>query len=266
MFDRAAGTYDSIGPGFFAYFGKRLAESAGIFPGAKVLDVACGRGASLFEAAQAAGPAGKIVGIDLSASMVTETAADIARRGAANASAACMDAECLKFNDNYFDIVLAGFCVFFFPDPALALREIRRVLKPGGRVALTTWGKTDTRDWNIELAKKHLPPETDPKIVPHLVTMKFEDPAGIKEALALAGFRGIVVADEQKDFFYKSKDEWWQTQYSHGIRGTLEKVEKANGKDGLERFKKDAFAMLDRLETPDGYRQTMKTFYTTAHK
>ena len=87
VFSRAAATYDRIGPRFFAYFGQRLVAQAHLAPGAAVLDVAAGRGAVLFPAAQQVSPGGRVIGIDLSADMVRETTADIHARWVA----ACHD-------------------------------------------------------------------------------------------------------------------------------------------------------------------------------
>jgi O-methyltransferase/aklanonic acid methyltransferase len=81
-FDRAAASYDRIGPGYFAHFGRRLVELAKIAPGAKLLDVATGRGAVLFPAARQVGSKGHVTGIDLSSEMVKTTAADAACRRA----------------------------------------------------------------------------------------------------------------------------------------------------------------------------------------
>ncbi len=65
VFSRAASTYDSIGPRFFSQLGQRLVEVSHVTPGADVLDVAAGRGAVLFAAADQVGPEGLVVGIDL---------------------------------------------------------------------------------------------------------------------------------------------------------------------------------------------------------
>lgn len=70
IFDRAAPTYDRVGPRFFTYFGRRLVDFAQIPSGAKVLDVAVGRGAVLFPAVARVGPSGAVTGIDLAQSMV----------------------------------------------------------------------------------------------------------------------------------------------------------------------------------------------------
>ena len=140
VFSRAAATYDRIGPPFFAHFGQRLVERAHLTPGADVLDVAAGRGAVLFAAAQQVGPSGRVRGIDLSADMVRETLADIQRAGSQQVTMQQMDAEQLDFPAAAFDRVLCGFAVWFFPQPHRALHEFFRVLRPGGRVGLTTLG------------------------------------------------------------------------------------------------------------------------------
>src|SRR5512140_3367880 len=97
VFSRAAPTYDRIGPRFFAHFGRVLVERAQLTPGAAVLDVAAGRGAVLFPAAQQVGTGGRVIGIDLSAEMVRETAAEIRNSGWQHVEMRQMDAEQLDF-------------------------------------------------------------------------------------------------------------------------------------------------------------------------
>jgi ubiquinone/menaquinone biosynthesis C-methylase UbiE len=141
VFSRAAATYDRIGPRIFAHFGQRLVAHAHLSPGTTVLDVAAGRGAVLFPAAEQVRPGGWVVGIDLATEMVRETNADIQRAGWSHVTIHQMDAEQINFADASFDRVLCGFALWFFPQPHRALREFFRVLKPGGRVILTTWAE-----------------------------------------------------------------------------------------------------------------------------
>ncbi len=266
IFDRASSTYDSVGPGFFSYFGRRLVELSGIEENSKVLDVACGRGAALFAAKEAAGRDSEVVGIDLSGSMVNETSKEISRRSLNNTKALCMDAEYLDFPDEYFDRVLCGFCVFFFPEPERALKEIFRVMKQNGRIALSTWGKYGTRDWHIELAKKHLGSRPGCGPMPQLAQRRFEDPQELVSVLRATGFCDTSVVYEKKEFYYKNEEEWWATQYSHGIRATLENVEKLTGTEGLARFKSDALEHFRTLKNKNGFCQRMKAVFFTAVK
>ena len=123
VFSRAAGTYDRIGPRFFAHFGQRLVERSHLTSGEDVLDVAAGRGAVLFAAAQQTGPSGRVRGIDFSADMVRETLADIRNAGWQHVTMQQMDAEQLDFPAATFDRVLCGFAVWFFPQPHRALQD-----------------------------------------------------------------------------------------------------------------------------------------------
>ena len=143
VFTRSASSYEHIR--YFPIYGEWLVDTAQIPAGATVLDVACGRGAVLFPAAQRVGAKGKVIGIDLADGMARETDSEIKRRGLTQAEARQMDAETLDFPASFFDFVLCGFSVQFFPHLDRALTEFRRVLKPGGRVAVTTWGDDDSR-------------------------------------------------------------------------------------------------------------------------
>ena len=143
VFGRAAFTYDRLGPRFFSHFGHRLVELAQISSGAKVLDIATGRGAVLFSAAEVVGAQGHVIGIDLSKEMVQENRDEIKRLNVQSVEVREMDAEYLEFPDASFDCVLCSFALHFFPQPDRALSEMYRVLKTDGRIAVTTWGQRD---------------------------------------------------------------------------------------------------------------------------
>nr|WP_308784713.1 methyltransferase domain-containing protein [Phytohabitans houttuyneae] len=93
VFDRAAPTYEQTGVAFFDPIGAALAERAGLRAGERVLDVGCGRGASLLPAAEAVGPSGVAAGIDLAPGMVAATAAEARRRGLTQVHVKVGDAE-----------------------------------------------------------------------------------------------------------------------------------------------------------------------------
>jgi O-methyltransferase/aklanonic acid methyltransferase len=112
-FNAAAADYDA-GPGVFAHFGRRLVAAAEIAPGNRVLDVACGRGAALFPAAQQAGESGDVIGVDFAEEMVRATTDEVVRLSV-RARLQVMDAEHLQFPDASFDRVLCGFSIMFFP-------------------------------------------------------------------------------------------------------------------------------------------------------
>jgi ubiquinone/menaquinone biosynthesis C-methylase UbiE len=145
LFSSLAPEYDTAGPGIFAYFGRRLVDRVEVDPKQRVLDVATGRGAILIPAAERAGQAVESVGVDLAKGMVDATQSEIERRGL-NARVCVMDAEHLDFPDASFDRVFSGFGIMFFPELNWALQEFRRVLKPGGRLGVSTWHTSQTED------------------------------------------------------------------------------------------------------------------------
>src|SRR5574339_502769 len=91
VFTRSAASYERIR--YFPIFGQWLVDTAQIPAGSKVLDVACGRGAVLFPAAQRVGAHGKVIGIDLAQGMADETQLEIQKRGLTQAETRQMDAE-----------------------------------------------------------------------------------------------------------------------------------------------------------------------------
>ncbi len=203
VFARAAPTYGQIGPQFFGYFGRRLVEIAQLPSGAALLDVATGRGAVLVPAAERVGPQGKVVGIDFAEPMVKETAAEFRRRSLPNAEVRLMDAEQPRFASDSFDAILCGFALFFFPRLDHALSEYHRLLKSGGRLAASTWGRDDERfAWLPELTKAYW--QGSPMMVTAL-----DKPADLEAALRQAGFSRIQVLEEEAEFVYRDEDEWW---------------------------------------------------------
>lgn len=152
IFNRVAPDYDVAGPGCFAHFGRRLVEEVGVAPGQRVLDVATGRGAVLFPVAERACLTGEVIGVDLAEGMVRITS-DEAKRRDLTAQIRVMDAEQLDFSTAAFDRVLCGFGVMFFPDLPQALSEFHRVLKPDGRLGISTWRVTQADDLGAVLAQ-----------------------------------------------------------------------------------------------------------------
>ena len=264
VFDRAAPTYGQVGPAVFAHFGRRLAVLAQIMPGAQVLDVAAGRGALLFPAAEAAGAQGRVVGVDLSVQMVRELSAELAQSGVANAEARQMDAESLQFPDASFDRVLCGMSLFLFPHPERALAEFHRVLKPGGRAAISTLGKLFHAQWQWfdELVAAYLPPAPPSDAT----ATAYDKPEQLVSALRASGFADVSTFVESAEFVYADAEEWWASLWSHGARAALEAVEHAKGAEGLAHFRADAFAHVQAHSKEDGFHFPMDALCAIALK
>jgi ubiquinone/menaquinone biosynthesis C-methylase UbiE len=179
-------------PSVFEPLARMLIERIALRPGQRLLDVACGTGIVARHAAPILGPAGFIIGVDLNTGMLdvarAHTPADGApvewRQGDA-ASLPCPDAS--------VDVVLCQQGLQFFPDKARALKEMQRVLTPGGLVGLCVWCAIDHSPCHLAIAaalRRHV--GTD-------VAQRFQAPFGfgdrdvLHEALVDAGFRDVEI-------------------------------------------------------------------------
>ncbi|HUL07432.1 MAG TPA: methyltransferase domain-containing protein [Candidatus Acidoferrum sp.] len=125
-------------PAVFREPAQHIVRAAGIGRGQSVLDVACGTGVLAREAASATGSGGQVTGLDRNDGMLA-----VARRLAPGITWQLGLAESLPFADESFDRVLSQFGLMFFEDRTGALRQMRRVLKPGGRMHVAVWDALD---------------------------------------------------------------------------------------------------------------------------
>jgi ubiquinone/menaquinone biosynthesis C-methylase UbiE len=145
--DLAAADYELLWQRQLAVAHARVLAALALAPGERVLDAACGTGLVAFPAAAAVAPEGRVVGIDLSGRMVELAQRRSHERRVANASFAHMDAEKLDLPDAGFDVAVCALGLMYMTDPLLALTELRRVVRPGGRIALAVWGERALCGW-----------------------------------------------------------------------------------------------------------------------
>ena len=242
MFDRAAPTYDRIGEAYHAHFAERLLDLADVHGDGSLLDVACGRGAVLV-AASARG-IGRLTGIDVSPAMIELAAADLRAAGITDVDLRVMDAENLEFPDARFDVLTAAFALFFLPDPARAAAEFRRVLRPGGVVAVSTWGEEDER-WSFE--DEVLAATGSPRL--KTLQQPFDRAEDVAELFETAGFADLQVHQEETEVHFASKQQWWDWHWSFSVRGLLEQLEP----EAVVAYRDACFREMDSLETDAGY-------------
>jgi SAM-dependent methyltransferase len=145
--DLAAASYESLWQASLAVPHAALLDSAALAPGECVLDLACGTGLVTLPAARAVGTSGQVIGIDIADRMVDALRQRAASAGLPQVAAARMDAEQLALADGSVDVVLCALGLMYLPDPERALREIKRVLRPGGRTVLAVWGELGRCGW-----------------------------------------------------------------------------------------------------------------------
>jgi ubiquinone/menaquinone biosynthesis C-methylase UbiE len=241
VFDRAAPTYDRVGDAYHDFFGELLVEMAGVRDGTRLLDVACGRGAALLPAARCVGERGHALGVDLSPVMVTTAAQALAATGL-RAEAKVMDAEQLLVADASYDVVLCAFGLFFFPDPETAAAEMFRVVRPGGVVAVSTWGAEDERwSWEDDVLSTL-------EIGRRAIVRPFDSTGAVESLLRGAGFADLSARSEQHDVRFADEDTWWAWKWSYSLRGVLEQQDQAT----LDRLRRAASERMQPSVTADG--------------
>lgn len=116
--------------------------------GETVLDIACGTGLVTFPLSQLVGPRGRVIATDISENMVMELQKTARREAMKNIESYRADAEDMSLiQDDSVDLVTCSLGFMYFPNPDLALEEVYRVLKPGGRVVFSVWGNRKNCGW-----------------------------------------------------------------------------------------------------------------------
>lgn len=251
VFDRAAPSYGEKGCQYFDEFGKQLVALAKLNSGEKILDVATGKGAILYPALQIIGKTGTAVGIDLSPVMIEEAQK---RNPLSSAQFLVMDAEKLSFSSNYFDVVFCGFALFFFSNLSKALNEFKRVLKPGGRVAISIWGRPSSLgQWIFNRAE-----ELGAK---QQLKMQIIDSATtLKQALSKAEFHRIQIEEKEQIFWHANSEEWWNSLWSHGPRSRLEQLQPSC----LDILRREALNHVEKISQNERVEETMNPIFAVA--
>jgi ubiquinone/menaquinone biosynthesis C-methylase UbiE len=221
VFDRAANAYGRSGADFFGHAGRMLVRAVDPQPGEVVLDVGAGAGACTFPAAEAVGPAGRVVAIDLAPSMVGRIRDEAADRGLAQVEARLGDAERPWVPEDGVDAVLAGFVLFLLPEPLTALQRYSTALRPGGRFGASWFGDDDAR-WKPVFEAIQPYQRSGPPAPPrHPIFASVE---ALEAALVDAGFASATTTEEEYVLHFADAEQWYAWSWSHGMRGMWERI------------------------------------------
>src|ERR1700737_1110407 len=126
---------------------KTLLDMAAPQPGEHVLDIGCGSGTTVLDLAARVGPGGHVLGADVSDQSVARARQRIAAAGLRHAEVTVADVSPHPFKQNSFELAFSRFGVMFFSDPRAAFANLRRAMKPGGRVALAVFREASENLW-----------------------------------------------------------------------------------------------------------------------
>lgn len=185
-----------IGP-----LGATAMDAAALRPGERVLDVGCGCGATSIELAGRVSPGGSVLGVDVSTVMLDAARAAAARAGVVGVAFENADAQTAALPPGGFDVVLSRFGVMFFADPTAAFANLRRALRPGGRIAFVCWQGLARNPWMglpLAAALQHMPAPAPPAAgAPG--PFAFADPDRVRGILRDAGFAGASVVSHEAE-------------------------------------------------------------------
>jgi ubiquinone/menaquinone biosynthesis C-methylase UbiE len=261
--DEVRATWDGLAPAWerhrtqvfegFRPVSERLVEHVAPQPGQTILEVAAGPGDTGFLAAERLGDSGRLISTDIAAGMVEAARRGAAERGLDNVECRVMDAQRLDLDDDSVDGVLCRLGFMLVPDPAAALREVRRVLRDGGRLAYAVIGSPMANQWMglmmMTLVQRGHVPGGDP--FGPAGPFSLSDHDRNRALLAEVGFRDVDISELAGTMPFESPAAYWELQSQCGgpipaIVADLAADEAAEARAAVE-------AAVEQYATDDGY-------------
>jgi SAM-dependent methyltransferase len=237
----AADHYTGSALGFWDRFGAATISRLELAAGDRVLDLCCGAGASAIPAARAVGPSGRVLGIDVAAPMLELARVRAAREGLGHVSFRCGDATHTGLPSGDFGAVVCVFGVFFAPDMAGFVAEMWRLVRPGGVLAVTTWGPglfepANSRFWRCVS-------EAEPTLFKAFNPWdEITTPSALAGLLTRGGVpsRSVVTVAAEGRHQLEHPDQFWDIVLGSGYRATVD----ALGPSQSDRVRSDLRAGL----------------------
>ncbi|HEU5055105.1 MAG TPA: class I SAM-dependent methyltransferase, partial [Kofleriaceae bacterium] len=243
---------------------RTLLDRAAPAPGERVLDLACGPGGIGLEAAPLVGPAGEVVLSDASVEMTEVAAARARARGLDNVRTLVLDLARIDEPDASYDVVLCREGFMFAPDYARAAAQVRRILRPGGRFALSVWGPRERNPW-LAIVLDAVSAEIGAPVPPPNACGPFSlaDADGLSRILTAAGLADVRVTELAVPARAASFDEWWQR--TAALTGPLSNLFATLPATSLTSIRSRAQAATTAYDTPNGLTLPGLTLLATAH-
>jgi ubiquinone/menaquinone biosynthesis C-methylase UbiE len=222
-FNAASDAYDNSALGFRDNFGRETVTKLGLREGSRVLDVCCGTGSAAIPAAELVGPSGFVIGVDLADRLLALAREKARQRALQNVTFRVADMLELDYQAESFDAVLCVFGIFLVPDMPAAVRELWRFVQPGGKLAITSWGRNvlepaNSAFWRSvgELRSELYKPSEPWDCI--------ADPADLRRMLREGGVEADEVIAENRWHPIVSPEDWWTIVLGSGRRRAVEQL------------------------------------------
>jgi ubiquinone/menaquinone biosynthesis C-methylase UbiE len=247
VYSRTAENYTRFGGPIFESMASPLLKGANLKPGQKILDVACGIGIPSLKAAEMVAPSGSVIGVDLAPGMIEMARSRVAEKGLKNIEFREADAESLPFENRSFDTVLCHLGLIHFSDRTRALREMGRVLRPNGDLAISVWSTPD-RTRVIGIVSKCVATLWPAAVIPGAPTwFDFGLEGALEKILLDTGFREIKTNRFDFPLEVKDGEDYWRTNL--GVSGRLQMLLKNVPQDIAEQIEAQAKAEAEKYRT-----------------
>jgi len=220
-YNAAADYFDDPANSFWDRFGRRTVARLDLAPGARVLDVCSGSGASAIPAAEAVGPAGQVLAVDLAEELLALGRAKAEKRGLKQMTCRQGDLLDLGLPEGGFDAVICVFGIFFIPDMPAAVRALWWQVRPGGTLAVTTWGPRifdpmNAVFWN---SVREVRPDLYKGFNPW---DRITEPEAVRALLAEGGVSAPEATLENGTHPLRAPEDWWTLVLGSGYRGAVD--------------------------------------------
>jgi ubiquinone/menaquinone biosynthesis C-methylase UbiE len=218
-YNAASDAYDSPALSFRDRFSRATVERLNLLPGSRVLDVCCGTGAATLAAAEAVGPSGFVLGVDLAERQLARARAKVQARGWTHADFRVGNLDDPQVPDAAFDAVLCVYGIFFVREMAGALARLWKLVRPGGVLAVTTWAERafepgNTAFWNAVR-------QVRPDLVRSFPWHRIDTPPNLAALFAAAGVTHVEIEPAQAEQLLHAAEDWWEIVRGSGFRATV---------------------------------------------
>lgn len=248
--EKARATYNAAADNFAAEplafwnrIGRRTVDRLNLAEGHRVLDVCCGAGASAIPAAGVVGPLGSVVAVDLADELL-----ELGRQRAESAGLAAIefrrgDMTALDFPEAAFDAVVCVFGIFFVPEMEAQVARLWRLVRPGGQLAITTWGP------GIFSPAYEIWLEAVARVRPELASAfnpwdRITTTDSVAKLLADGGVAAADVVAEEAHQPLGAGDDFWTIALGSGLRWTIDQL----GPELADRVRREVVGTIDERE------------------
>lgn len=259
--------HDKLGHGLPEKTDNKFAELLSPKKGAVCLDIASATGSMTLALADKVGPEGHVIGIDLAQAMLDYSERKARAYRLKNIEWIQMNAQDLKFPDNTFDVVTCSLAIFYFPDIPGALKEMLRVLKPGGVLGITT---ADAETAFSPLSQPYMAAlrrateeqkRDEPTYSETAVLTRQKE--GLEQLIKDAGFKGVHIVEDGIAMRFTTFEDWWE--YGRGSTWGDLLLDQMTPEQ-VEAFKRSHEEEVKSLFGPEGIKTTTPVLFALAKK